>query len=95
MENVSHMSIQPNLYFYTDTRVLNHEKFLRRAMIITEDARFEQAYHDWINKWREIQWGSHGGALFFPAALTLPHFASQQARHWREGFRAYVLRTIM
>lgn len=50
MENVSHISIQPDLYFYTDTQVLNHEKFLCRAMIITEDVRLDQAYHDWINK---------------------------------------------
>lgn len=51
MENVSQISIQPNLYFYTDTQVQKHEKFLCRAMIITEDVRFEQADHDWINKY--------------------------------------------
>lgn len=50
MENVSHISIHPNLYFYTDTQVLNQEKFLCRVMIFTEDVRFDQAYHDWINK---------------------------------------------
>ena len=79
-----------------DTQSLNEEKLPCHPMIMTENVRFDQAYHDWMIKF-VIPKGvsSHGDALFFTAAPLLPHFASQQARRWRKGFPAYVLRTIM